>query len=205
MGSPWRDLPTEFGAWQSIYNQFNRWSKKGVWERLFFILRGELDSEWHFIDATIVKAHEHSIGVNKSKPEKQRIGKSAGGNTTKIHMLCDSHGNPIDFELTQGQVHDVRLADVLIKRSDAEYLVADMGYDSGRVRTKIKKKGSILVIPAKINSKKNNPDFDKTIYKLRHLVENLFAKLKNYRAISTRIDRYAQNFKSTIYLGCMPL
>lgn len=147
IGSPWRDLPTEFGPWKTIYNQFNRWSKRGILERLFFILRGELDKEWHFMDATIVKAHQHSIGVMGSSPQKQGIGKTAGGNTTKVHMLCDSHGNPIDFDITPGHVHDVKQAEYLIRRSDADYIVADKGYDSDKLRTKIKKKNQLRSYP----------------------------------------------------------
>ncbi len=148
-GSPWRDLPREFGSWKTIYNQFNRWSQRGILERLFFILRGELDKEWHFMDASVVKAHQHSIGVNDSEPHEQSIGKTAGGNTTKIHMLCDSHGNPIDFDITQGQVHDVKQAEYLIRRSDAEYIVADKGYDSDKLRAKIKKKKVLRSYPLK--------------------------------------------------------
>lgn len=139
-GAPWRDLPTEFGPWSSVYNQFNRWSQRGVWEKVFFEMRGELDNEWNFMDATVVKAHQHSIGAKGSHPQLQLIGKTAGGNTTKIHMICDSHGMPVDFVVTAGQVHDVQKAGELIALSEAECIVADKGYDSDEVRSKIKKR-----------------------------------------------------------------
>ena len=47
-GAPWRDLPEEFGSWKTIFNRFNSWSKIGVWQDLFGLIRGELDNEWNF-------------------------------------------------------------------------------------------------------------------------------------------------------------
>ena len=58
------------------------------------------------------------------------------------------------------------------------------------------------IIPRKSNSKKPNPEFDAHLYKLRHLVENLFAKLKYDRSIATRFEKLARNFKATTYLAC---
>lgn len=58
----------------------------------------------------------------------------------------------------------------------------------------------IPVIPKRKNSQKSNPDFDKDLYKLRHLVENAFARLKHFHALTTRYDKSARNFKSMLYL-----
>jgi transposase len=63
-GAPWRDLPERFGAWNSIYQRFNRWAKKGVWERLFEELQ-EPDLEWLMIDSTVIRAHQHAAGQKK--------------------------------------------------------------------------------------------------------------------------------------------
>jgi putative transposase len=63
-GSPWRDLPEEFGKWNSIYRRFSRWSKTGVWERVFAELQ-DPDLEWMMIDTTIVRAHQHAAGQKK--------------------------------------------------------------------------------------------------------------------------------------------
>jgi len=64
-GVPWRDLPSEFGPWQTVYNRFNRWSKDGKWERLFAFLKTSPDNRRHAIDSTINKAHQHSAGQKK--------------------------------------------------------------------------------------------------------------------------------------------
>lgn len=62
-GSPWRDLPFEFGAWNSVFQRFRRWAKKGVWESLFKALVEDPDFEYLIIDSTIVRAHQHAAGA----------------------------------------------------------------------------------------------------------------------------------------------
>jgi putative transposase len=62
-GAPWRDLPPELGNWNSTWRRFDRWSEKGVWERLFAALADDPDFEYVLIDATIVRAHQHAAGA----------------------------------------------------------------------------------------------------------------------------------------------
>jgi len=61
-GVPWRDLPETFGPWKTVFNRFDRWSKAGKWSRLFRALQTNRDDEWHSIDSTINRAHQHSAG-----------------------------------------------------------------------------------------------------------------------------------------------
>ena len=61
-GSQWRDLPEFFGNWNSAFVRFSRWSKSGVWDRLFATMADEPDFEYVMIDATIVRAHQHAAG-----------------------------------------------------------------------------------------------------------------------------------------------
>lgn len=62
-GAPWRDLPAEFGNWNTVYVRFRRWARKGVWESLFKALADDPDFEHVMIDATIVRAHQHAAGA----------------------------------------------------------------------------------------------------------------------------------------------
>ncbi len=62
-GSPWRDLPDEFGLWYTVYTRFWRWSRKGAWESLFKALADDPDFEYLIIDSTIVRAHQHAAGA----------------------------------------------------------------------------------------------------------------------------------------------
>jgi transposase len=64
-GAPWRDLPERFGNWKNIHTRFSRWAKSGVWENLFKTLADDPDNEYAMIDATIVRAHQHSAGARK--------------------------------------------------------------------------------------------------------------------------------------------
>ena len=64
-GAPWRDLPDEFGNWNSNFQRFRRWANKGSWERIFNELRECPDLEYLMLDATIVRAHQHAAGAKK--------------------------------------------------------------------------------------------------------------------------------------------
>jgi hypothetical protein len=81
----------------TIYQKFNQWSSSNKLMKIFKALVQAPDLEWEFINGSIVKSHQHSAGA--ATKENQAIGKSKGGNTTKIHMAVDAYGLPIDFEL----------------------------------------------------------------------------------------------------------
>jgi len=73
-GAPWRDLPEEFGNWNSVFRRFRRWAKNGVWKRLFTELGEDPDLEYLIIDSTIVRAHQHSSGAQKGGAKMRRSG-----------------------------------------------------------------------------------------------------------------------------------
>lgn len=64
-GIPWRDLPERFGNFRVVHTRHSRWAKSGVWERVFKVLAKDADNEYAMIDATIVRAHQHSAGARK--------------------------------------------------------------------------------------------------------------------------------------------
>ena len=72
-GAPWRDLPEELGHWNSVFQRFRRWAKKGVWERIFNALVEHPDFEYLIIDSTIVRAHQHAAGA-KGEAKVRRSG-----------------------------------------------------------------------------------------------------------------------------------
>jgi len=62
-GAPWRDLPERFGKWNSIFQRFNRWCKRGVWQHVLEVLGGDADLEHLLLDSSIVRAHQHAAGA----------------------------------------------------------------------------------------------------------------------------------------------
>ena len=121
--------------------------------------------------------------------------------STKIHTIVDALGNPIGFHLTGGQAHDLDGADHLLADMKAGTLIADKAYDADqRVIMPLAEVGKTAVIPSKSN-RKITRDHDRHLYKARHLIENFFAKLKQFRGIATRYDKTAQNFLGAIHLA----
>lgn len=121
--------------------------------------------------------------------------------STKINATVDALGNPTSFCLTPGQACDLDGSDVLLPPLEAKTILADKGYDAeDRVLKPLREAGKEIVIPPKKNRKEQRA-YDKEIYKARHLIENFFCRLKQYRAIATRYDKTARNFLAAVYLA----
>ncbi len=121
--------------------------------------------------------------------------------STKIHATVDALGNPLGFHLTGGQACDLEGADVLLPQLESDTLLADKGYDADeRVLIPWQQAGKIAVIPPKANRYVQR-EYDQELYKARHLIENFFEKLKQFRAIATRYDKTARNFLAAVYLA----
>jgi len=76
-GAPWRDLPERYGSWQTVVSRFYRWRQAGVWDRLFAAVQqqadaqGQLDWQIHYVDSTIVRAHQHAAGAKRGSPKRK--------------------------------------------------------------------------------------------------------------------------------------
>ena len=113
----------------------------------------------------------------------------------------DALGNPTAFHLTGGQASDRAGADALLPGLAAPLLIADKGYDAeARVLAPLREAGKGAVIPARRNRKVGR-EYDRDLYQARHLIENFFCKLKQFRAIAPRYDKTARNFLAAIYLA----
>ena len=115
--------------------------------------------------------------------------------------MVDALGNPLAFLLTPGQAHDLQGAAALLPDMKADTLLADKALDADqRVIEPLEAAGKTCVIPSKSNRKKPRP-YDKEIYKARHLIENFYCWLKQFRAIATRYDKTARNYLAAIHLA----
>ena len=113
--------------------------------------------------------------------------------------LVDALGNLTRFVLLPGQRHDSVSVEPLITGVDFEALIADKAFDNNALRTILSERGATAVIPSKADRKFPIPH-DREMYKWRHLVENFFQRLKEFRRIATRYDKTDTSFAATIYL-----
>lgn len=112
----------------------------------------------------------------------------------------DALGNPTSLYITPGQAHDLDGAEVLVPALKASVLIADKSFDAdARMREPLQRAGKTAVIPPR-DYRRMSIEYDAQLYKERHLIENFFCKLKQFRAIATRYDKTARNFLAAIYL-----
>ena len=112
----------------------------------------------------------------------------------------DALDNPLRLELTGGNTHDSVMAPTLIDGYNAEFTIADKAYAADPIVAKIIELGSVPVIPPRSN--RTNPrDFDKHVYKERHLVECFFCRIKEFRRVATRFEKLEKTFTTMIAIA----
>ena len=134
------------------------------------------------IDTSIVRVHQHGACITRN--QRQSMGRSRGGLTSKIHAVVDSNGLPVRLALSPGEAHDVRLAGKLLSRlKSGSMLLADRGYDADWIRELAMKKGAWANIPPKSN--RNGPIcFSPYLYRARNRVERFFDRIKQCRRVA---------------------
>jgi len=111
---------------------------------------------------------------------------------------------PLKIIVTEGSAADCTQAQELIKDIQAEHLLADRGYDSNAIVNQAKAQGMNPVIPPKKNRKQQR-EYDKYLYKLRHLIENTFLHIKQWRGLATRYAKNTKSFLAAIHMRCITL
>lgn len=139
-------------------------------------------------------AREKNLGA-------QAIGAGRGGPGTKVHLLCDALGYPLRFRLSGANESDISHAPAVLEGERFEALAADRGYDQDALRERLRAQGCQPVIPPR-RHRKEPIAYDEHLYKARHLVENTFERLKEYRRIATRYEKTDRMFSALLTIGC---
>jgi transposase len=192
-GCQWRLLPVHYGQWRSVHRRFKCWAERGVWTGMLAHVSKDYDGESVMIDATIVRAHPCAAGYQKGQHEREALGRSKGGFTTKIHAVVDALGQALRFTLTPGQRHDITQASQLLEGFEDTQVIADKAYDSDSLIDQLERQNCKAVIPSRSNRKKTR-DYDAHLYKERHLIECFFNKIKHFRRVFSRFDKDARSF-----------
>jgi transposase len=227
-GAAWPDIPERYGNWKTIYDRYVTWRRNGTWDRILKRLQTKLDAhgaiDWEqwSLDGTIVRAHRSAAGAEKEgpdgadEPSNHALGRSVGGFSTKIHLLSDSNGIPLDACLTPGQTHESTQVETVMEHITIERasgrtrrrprrLAADRAYDAMRIRYFLRSRGIKPIIPPrrrKGERKRGRPvSYDTVQYRRRSTIEQCVGWLKECRAVATRYEKLALNYLGLIKLA----
>ncbi|MFG2632544.1 IS5 family transposase [Streptomyces sp. NPDC048362] len=162
-GAPWRDVPSQYGPWKTVYERHRRWSADGTWDKILRSLLAHADAEdridWSMvgIDSTSCRAHQHAAGARNDAPAHphradEGLGRSRGGLTSKIHLVGEGGRRSLTFLITPGQWGDApQLIPVLERlsvprlatgrpRTCPAHLSGDKAYSSRRNRRYLRRR-----------------------------------------------------------------
>jgi transposase len=224
-GAPWRDLPERFGPWATAWSRFRRWTAAGVWARVLEVLQrdadvaGQLDWDTHYVDGTVVRAHQHAAGAIGGQ-EHEALGRSRGGFSTKVHLRAEGGGKPLAVVLSGGERHESRYLGALLAggrvrrraqgrpRSRPRRLVGDRGYSYPTVRRMLARQHIRAVIPRRRDQRpydRRYAPFDRVAYRARNRVERLVNRLKQHRRVATRYEKRAAHYLAMLLLAALLL
>jgi transposase len=154
--------------------------------------------------------------VEKKGESQEKLGRSRGGFSTKIHIRCEGQGKPLTFLLSPGQRNESIFLEQLmeqgvVKRSGRgrprlrpKRVVGDKGYTGRRIRSYLRRRGIRFTIPRLSNEPRRGP-FSREIYRQRNIVERPINRLKQFRRIATRYEKLATNYTAMITIACILL
>lgn len=154
-----------------------------------------------FCDSTMIKVHHNGCGAIGGN---DTMGRTRGGNNSKITICCDELMIPLHIRINQGNCSDMRIGEMIVKEIECDEFVADKGYDSDKIRMILEDRNIQSTIPYRRN-RKDIKEIDKESYKERNIIERFFLRIKKFRRIATRFEKNADNFMNIVLIGCVCL
>lgn len=164
--------------------------------------------------------HDVPLAVEKkddpTEPKDHALGRSRGGYSTKLHLLCDSEGHPLCFHLTPGQAHESKAFDTLLETADSHLfdangtpipwptaLAGDKGYRADWIDMCLIDLGISPVIPSKSNEDREarSVPFCRDLYRKRNIVERVIGWMKENRRVFSRFEKTAKNFGGMVKMA----
>ena len=198
-GCKWRAIDRPKAKWNSVYQYYRRWVRQGVFAELFSEIELPLQGSRRFLDSTHVKVHRCASNPFGGQAS-QAMGRTKGGLNTKIHAVVDEAGQPIRLLLSAGNEADISHAETLVENIPAYMVVADKGYDSDHFCHWLSERGIKACIPPRAK-RMYARRYSKCSYRKRHLIENFFERIKNFRRVATRYDKLADTFLGFVCLA----
>jgi transposase len=178
-GAPWRDLPERFGPWATAWSRFRRWTAAGVWARILGVLQrdadaaGHLDWAIHYVDGTVVRAHQHAAGAQGGQAH-EALGCSRGGFSSKVHLRAEGGGKRgYSYPTVRRLLARRHIQAVIPHRRDQR------------------------------PDDRRHAALDRVAYRERNRVERLVNRLKQYRRVATRYDKRAVHYLAMVTLAAV--
>lgn len=206
-GISWRNLRSKIN-YRTVFWHYKRFADNNIFNKLFNVLKTKYFKSAKFtsitdllLDSTIIynKCGITKLGRNKFYKNKKSL---------KISLLTDSNGIPLSIFFMKGNSHDIttidkHIKDIVVSLPKKHYrLMADKGYSSQRVYTMLDNNNISHIIPPRRNTHLYKTyKYDKTEYKKRIKIENIFSQLKRFRKVDCRYDKYMTSYKGFVYLA----
>lgn len=160
----------------------------------------------HFVDGSVIRAHQHAAGAIRSDAESEALGYSKGGFSTKIHLRCEGNGKPVTFLLSIGQRNESVVFESLMEQGSVkrvgqgrprvrpQRVAGDKAYTGQPIRAYLHRRGIGAVIPRRSNESRQGTRFDRRAYRERNRIERTINRFKQFRRIATRYEKRAENY-----------
>lgn len=196
---PWRDVPSEYGRWRTLYGWYQCFARRGIMLKIFRVIARAARGKLRLVDGTFIPVHQCASNPCGGA-QRQQMGKTKGGRNTKLMAMVDGRGMPVALLLVPGQAYEGKYVVELITQEGSSKgltIVGDKAYDDDKLRAKVAALCHRHCFPTRSNRRETRP-MNRAFYRKRFRIENFFGKLKRWGSTATRRDKLAAHFLSLV-------